>query len=513
MVPLLAVAARKLGASLAEFSEAVLAKVALLSDWSTSAALLEQMGYSEAHVNDDADAIDIATFSQLEFEMGEAAAPMLRLCSFVLHQPPPVHATVRDAYKSRNVVEARERLLLRQQDVRLSVRDASVDGNANSEAKARAQERTPTGQTPTKSPLSDSERFSQETIARNLAVSERDKARQCLADTIRSFERAIMASSGIEVDSDVGNVGTAVEIVGQEMKRKEMELGMLRRLVNEAQTIVDSIHDIDTVGRTITHNNPAGGPQTHPSTLCSALESFSRSLKLRSLLLETTPNARNLVDPAHTLAKFDPAKKFPAKIAIDCASSQMQSLSSDIEALSSAVVLLTKLQAEREDEEAAISSGYGDVDQRLKLAKRSCKSAQRKLEPALLEYKYAEEDGVQSEVLAASQSVSAAKSAMRSADVELSKAHTQLCAKLRMFPELVTLVPDCAPRELLPFFHPHRSLKQYSDLRPLGCSSRHAVRIGTIDGREVVVKEYNVTADVRKMCYHEAALLIRYCDT
>ena len=59
----------------------------------------------------------------------------------------------------------------------------------------------------------------------------------------------------------------------------------------------------------------------------------------------------------------------------------------------------------------------------------------------------------------------------RSADRSLSAVHASLCARLPAFPELARLVPDAAPRELLPIFHPQRSLKMYRNLRPLGTSN------------------------------------------
>lgn len=111
---------------------------------------------------------------------------------------------------------------------------------------------------------------------------------------------------------------------------------------------------------------------------------------------------------------------------------------------------------------------------------------------------------------AAKAAVKAATGAARDADRQLSQVHASLCARLPLFPELHRLLPDAAPRELLPIFHPQRTLKVYSNLRSLGTGAgRHAVRYAELeDGRPVVLKEYAVDAEGRRNCYKEAALLL-----
>jgi len=173
---------------------------------------------------------------------------------------------------------------------------------------------------------------------------------------------------------------------------------------------------------------------------------------------------------------------------------------------------LTRLTAERTEEEFALRNGCGDLPSSLEAARLACKRAQRRLEPALLELKYAREDGLEGQDLeAAKAAVKAATGAARDADRQLSQVHASLCARLPLFPELHRLLPDAAPRELLPIFHPQRTLKVYSNLRSLGTGAgRHAVRYAELeDGRPVVLKEYAVDAQGRRNCYKEAALLLR----
>jgi hypothetical protein len=217
------------------------------------------------------------------------------------------------------------------------------------------------------------------------------------------------------------------------------------------------------------------------------------------------------VDPAGRMSALDLDGSMPARALLVAASDEAEARGRRAQRLARMRGALARVTAEREEEEAALRAGTADLPARLAEARLGCRRAQRRLEPALLQLKYAREDGVAGEQLSAAEAaVTAASAEARQADRQLSDVHMALCLSLPSFPELAPLVPDAAPRELLPIFHPQRSLKMYSNLRPLGAAaSRHTLRYGELDGRAVVLKEYSVDAAARKSCYKEAALLMR----
>jgi len=105
--------------------------------------------------------------------------------------------------------------------------------------------------------------------------------------------------------------------------------------------------------------------------------------------------------------------------------------------------------------------------------------------------------------------VKVAKGAVRAAEGELSQLHATLFKKLNAFPELRRRVPDGIPVELLPLYKMGRQLDQYTELRKLQTFSRHPVWIALLDGRAVALKKYDVDAEALKVCYKEAALLLK----
>jgi serine/threonine protein kinase len=98
---------------------------------------------------------------------------------------------------------------------------------------------------------------------------------------------------------------------------------------------------------------------------------------------------------------------------------------------------------------------------------------------------------------------------VRAAEGELSQLHATLFKKLSAFPELRRRVPDGIPIELLPLYKMGRQLDQYTELRKLQTFSRHPVWIALLDGRAVALKKYDVDAEALKVCYKEAALLLK----
>ena len=103
--------------------------------------------------------------------------------------------------------------------------------------------------------------------------------------------------------------------------------------------------------------------------------------------------------------------------------------------------------------------------------------------------------------------VSAAKSAMRTAERELSAVHAQLFGHLSAFPELARRIPEGVPSELLPLLKTGRHIEHYTAREKLPTLSRQTVWKAELDGRAVALKEYRVDPAALKTCFREAALL------
>ena len=306
-------------------------------------------------------------------------------------------------------------------------------------------------------------------------------------------------------------LGDALKAAREEIARMPRALGELEEAVNQVDIVVADGRAIDGMGR-LTGNVKIGGQALAPLQMArSAFLAYLTTAAEAALLRTASPTIAASVDPAGFLFGFDFDGEIPAQALLLAAADEAKARQRRMHRLIELRSTLVWLIAEREEEEEAMRVKVTDISARLADARLACRRAQRRLEPALLQLRYLREDGVTGpELVVAEAAVSTAMAEARQADACLSEIHATLCLRLPALPELAPLVPDAAPRELLPIFHPQRSLKMYTNLRPLGGSaSRHTLRYGEIDGRPVVLKEYAIDPNTRRSCYKEAVLLMR----
>lgn len=148
--------------------------------------------------------------------------------------------------------------------------------------------------------------------------------------------------------------------------------------------------------------------------------------------------------------------------------------------------------------------------QALQKARQDLKYAKRRLRDRVQSMEDLREDGASKEALEdAKLQLSEARGRLKEADGVVSAAIRALMELEWHYPEVTESLAIGLPHELLPLWHPGRTLKEFTELTLLGGQSRNRVYLAKLKEKPFAIKEFPIMQSELQTCLREARLLHR----